>query len=281
MKLNKKLLVSSIVLLILLWSGNIFYYEKHILKEPLFIKCYYNLPSGLDMFNLYYIQNINSQDNITEITFPEIGIQPLTFSVLDMNTDGKNYRLKMLSINKFNNYLNKIPNEYKKKILTKANIKFSNGKIMTVNLGKIYFNGETEVNEIRNTDLIQSSGSSCNDSTGSTIFTAKKDLTILSISNKFYDEIKDILKVNINGKELSNIVFPIKLKKDDQVSINYGFTFNQNDIRKNYLYNLAFYISTVDSKGTKGNSLFGIGSSIMQYPDNFDIDALKNHMEEN
>jgi hypothetical protein len=80
MKLNKRLTALGIVLLILVWAGNITYYKKHVLTEPLFIKHYYDIKKGMSSFRLFYIQNINSKDSITSIVLPEISNQPVNFN---------------------------------------------------------------------------------------------------------------------------------------------------------------------------------------------------------
>lgn len=70
MKINKNIVISLIVLLILFWTLNIIYYKKQVLKEPLFVKHYYDIKKGTGDFQLYYIQNINSKDRVVSITIP-------------------------------------------------------------------------------------------------------------------------------------------------------------------------------------------------------------------
>lgn len=70
MNLNKKFAAIGLTLLIFSWVGNIFFYEKHIIKEPIFIKQYYDLQGRVNNVPLYYIQDINSQDQVQNIEFP-------------------------------------------------------------------------------------------------------------------------------------------------------------------------------------------------------------------
>lgn len=277
MKLNKKLLAVGIALLILLWTGNIYYYEKRILKEPLFIKCYYVLPNDTGIFNLSYIQNINSQDKIASITFPKLGIQPLSFQEVDMNSDNKYYMLKMVSIDLFNDFTNNLKDAYKNKLITKANITFTSGKTMTVDLGKICFSGY----EIQSKNLIQDSISSSTDNIGGVTFRAQKDLTLLIIKNNSFEESKDLLKIRIDEKDLSDVTFPIELKKGQVLYMNYEINHSVTDIRKNYSCNLDLDILTADSQGNKEYSSFYLTPSLNQSPKYYDIETLKNQMEEN
>lgn len=272
MNLNKKLIVIGMVLLIVLWTGNIIYYEKHAIKEPLFIKHYYDVNISGDIFKLYYVQNINSKDKIINIVLPEIGQQYINFAEYDMgNTNGPYYKLKVLMININNGSNNKIPDEYKNKFITKAQITFSNGKTMNVNLGKIYLYSDKN----NSGDLVQRGVTETTDSNGSTILYANKDINITGINSRFYDGLKDVLKINIGGVPLSKITFPIKMKAGETIDVSYAFNFNnKNDIRLNNAYNLTFNILMEDSQGKKGSS----HCLIDFYPyssDNININVLK------
>ena len=66
MNLNKKFIAIGLILLIFSWVGNISFYEKQILNEPIFIKHYYDVESGMSNIRLYYIQNINSQEQVAK-----------------------------------------------------------------------------------------------------------------------------------------------------------------------------------------------------------------------
>jgi len=272
MKLSKKKIILGVVFLVLLWAGNIIYYEKHVLKEPLFINHYYNLKTGMNDFRLYYIQNINSQDRVISIVFPEIGQQFLNFSELDGNSDSNRryYMLKTITVNLFNGG-NEIPEEYKNKVITKAQICFSSGKKVNTDLGKIYLDN----NEIEKIDLKQSSTSSSSDNTGSSTFIANKDINVTGINSKFQEELKDILQINIDGIPLSKMAFPIKLKAGTDLNLSYSFIFNKNDIRKNNAYFFTLDLLTEDFQGNKGTSSCFV-NYCAQDPAEFDIDVIKN-----
>lgn len=119
--------------------------------------------------------------------------------------------------------------------------------------------------------------SSSSDNTGGTTFYADKDIYITGINNRFYNDIKDILEISIDGTKLSDVKFPIKLNVEQSISIAYAFKFsNKNDIRLNNAYHLVFNLSTEDLQGNKGIS----SCFIDFYPsssDNLNIKALKNN----
>lgn len=269
--MNKKMVIWGLLLLGLLWSGNIIYYEKQVLKEPLFIKHYYDIKKGM-RFQLCYIQNINSKDKVISIVFPEIGQQPVNFNEYDSNINRRYYMLKTILVDIPNGVINEIPEEYKNKVITKARICFSNGKVLNVQLGKIYLYSD----EIERIDL-EPSVSSRKDNTGSAIFMADKDINVIGINSKFYEEIKDILKISIDGKPLSNITFPIKLKQGECLSVSYGVIFNKDDIRVSDAYNFTIDVLTEDLLGNKGRSSCSVILESRSPEDfiNVDIDALK------
>lgn len=271
MNFNRKHIGFGLALLVLCWIGNIVYYQNHIIKEPLFIKHYYDVPQGMNNFQLYYIENLSSQNKITSIIFPEIGQQHINFTEANGNTDNRYYMLKNIMVSIINTNQNTIPHEYKNKIITKALIEFSDGKTLNVNLGKIYLYSD----EMTDRALESYSASSSNNNTGSSNFTANKDIKITGINSRFDGEIKNILQISINEESLSKVSFPIILKKGDMLSINYRFSFNENDLNRNNAYDFHFNILTEDLNGNKGSTHCYVNTRL-QSPEYFDIDELKN-----
>lgn len=274
MNLNKRVIVIGLVLLIVLWAGNIIYYEKHVIKEPLFIKHYYDVDIKGDIVNLYYLQSTTSKDKIINITFPEIEQKYIEFTENDIdNSKGPYYRLKALNINVNNGSNNEVSDEYTNKVITRANITFSSGKTMNVNLGEIYLYNSDKNKTLYLKREMQSSSS---DNTGGTTFYTDKDIYITGINNRFYNDIGDILEISIDGTRLSDVKFPIELDAEQSINIAYAFKFsNKNDIRLNNVYHLVFNLSTEDSRGNKGSTPCFIDF----YPsssDNLNINALKN-----
>ncbi|SHJ29290.1 hypothetical protein SAMN05444401_2630 [Clostridium amylolyticum] len=270
MKFNKKLVTCGLILFILTWTGNIIYYKNQILKEPLFMKHYYDIDNSRGEFRLSYIDNINSKDRVISIMFPEIGRQ-FYCSELSQNTDRRYYALKTIKIDFPNENMNVLPKEFQNKLITKAEVMLSNGKNINVDLGKIYIHSdETKENHLK---TFGTTGSS--DYTGSQLFNADRDIKVIGIKGKIYEEIKDVLRVSIEGKNLSDITFPINLKKGEPFDISYAFKFNKNDIRKNNAYLFTLDILTEDFQGNKGVTTCYLGYNSYS-PHNYDIKTLKN-----
>ncbi|MGH4139038.1 hypothetical protein [Clostridium sp.] len=271
MNFNKKYMIFGSAILVLCWTLNIVYYQNKVIKEPLFINHYYDIPQGMNTFDLYYIQNLSSKSVITSIIFPEIGKQHMNFTDTDVNSDKRYYMLKNIRINILNGNGNVISEEYKNKVITKAIIEFSDEKTMNVNLGKIYLFSD----ELVASDFKFYSASSSSDNTGSSNFTADKDLKIIGIDDKFNKEVKDILEIKVNNKLLSDIKFPMNLKKGEIVYINYGFNFKGNLIKQNNAYSFPLNVLTEDLSGNKGSTPCFLNMH-MQSPKYFNIEELKN-----
>ncbi|WP_234121557.1 hypothetical protein [Clostridium hydrogenum] len=265
MKVNKKIIIGFAVILLVIWIGNIIYYKRHILKAPLFVKNYCELGKDGGNFELDYIEDIKSNDKIEKIDFPEIKKYNAAFSELCGNTYERFYALKTIEIT----FTNDEVNEYKNKIITKAIVKFSSGKTMKVNLGKIYFGDDVQVpNGLK---LWNSSGDCYS-------FTVNKDTSITGIKSRFKSYVKDALKISINGKKISDKNFPIELKNGDDFYMTYEINFSKNDIRRYNSYNIDFDVITEDKNGHKGSIPCFVNSNF-SFTDDIDINSMKRNSE--
>lgn len=270
MDLNKKFVAIGLTLLIFSWVGNIFFYEKHIIKEPIFIKQYYDLQARISNVRLYYIQDINSKDQVESIIFPELGQDSVNFTENDISNDKLYYKFKCVYVNFYNGNENKIPDNLKNKVITKAKITFTNGKVIDEDIGKIYISFD----DISKPALISEGSTSSGNNTGFSNRTAKKDTKIIGLQSRFSDIIKDAVEIKVNKKPVKDIKFPLELKAGDKLEVSYGFKFNKDDMRRNSVYDFPIDILTEDTDGTKGHSLCFI-RYWMQFPDEYDIQSLK------
>lgn len=270
MNLNKKFITIGVVLLIFSWVGNIFFYEKHILSEPIFIKHYYDVPDGMNNIQLYYIQNINSQESIASIEFPEIGQDFISFTESDRNSDNHYYKLKSISVNLYNRDQNKVPDNLKNKVITKAKFTFTNGKVLDEDIGKVYLYS----NNTNDPTLTTVKASSSSDNMGASTLRASKDIKITGIQTKFPEIVGDVVSMKINEKAIKDIKLPLELKTGDTVEVSYGFKFNKDDIRRNNAYNFTIDILTENTDGTKGSRLCML-NYWLQFPEQYDIQSLR------
>lgn len=270
MNLNKKFIILGAFLLILSWIWNVSSYEKHILKEPVFIKNYSDVPNVLNNLRLQYIENINSETRIASIDFPEIEQASVSFTDTDWNNDGRYYVLRNIDIKLYNGDMSNIPDNLKNKVITKAKVAFTDGKVINVDIGKIYLYSDT-------TDkypLVTEKSSSSNNNTGYYILRASKDTQVTGIDSRFPEFVEDILSMEVNGKSIKETKFPFGLKTGDTLEISYKINFNDNDIRKNCKYNFIINVLTKDSDGAKGKGICFF-DYWLQSPKDYDIQAIR------
>lgn len=266
MNLSKKKVVVGLLLLIIAWTGNIIYYKKHVLKEPVFIKSYSDIKQGMRGFDLYYISNINDKDDIIKIIFPELGEDPAEFHVNDRNSDRRYYKLNEIYVATNSDTSDK----YKNKLITKAEVQFASGRAIKVDIGNIYLYGSEDNQAPALKSNYVSSGS---DNTGSARFIADKDINITGINCKFPELINKSIKLTINNEDLKDIKFPLIIKNGEEVRVNYYFNFDKNSIESSNIYNFSVDILTEDASGVKGNGSIYM-NYIKQFPDQYDIKSM-------
>ncbi|KAJ51514.1 hypothetical protein BD780_001924 [Clostridium tetanomorphum] len=272
MNLNKKVVTIGIGILVILWIGNIFYYKQHILKEPIFLKHYCCISQGRDRFKLVYIENINSKEKIVSIKLPEIGEEFIDWGEYHNNDDGIYYRMKSIVVRISEKDIEK----YKNRLITKAEIYFSDGKNMNVDIGNIYLCDDRIDERLFHTE----SASSSSDNIGESTLMLERDMKINGVESRFPEIINDIIKIKINDTLLKDVKFPMKLKKGDKFNVSYSFKFNKDDIRKNYIYDVPLDIIYEYSNKTKRFTAC-FAKYRIQSPQNINIKALINKKEIN
>jgi hypothetical protein len=271
MEIKKKWVYVGLLLLVLAWVGNIFYYNKHVLKETVFLKHYYDLPAS-SRIELFYIQNINNKDEIINIEFPELGNGPVRFNESYKNSDHRYYNLKSVIINLNVNNTTEVPEELKDKLITKAIVYFSRGKTLEVNLGKIYINRGIFYDRPSLTSLNSSSSS---DGTGGTTFAADKNLKVIKVESSFPELLDNGLEVYINNQALKSVKLPLELKAGETLNVSRAFNFDIRDVRSYFAYDFAVNILTEDSDGNKGYGSVFV-NYWLQFPEQFNVDKLVN-----
>lgn len=72
------------------------------------------------------------------------------------------------------------------------------------------------------------------------------------------DDFEDVIELKLNGKSLSEILFPISLEEGDTIRAEYAFSFDDRepDQRKyNYLF-FSISLATENANGKLGNNPF-------------------------
>ena len=259
MQINKKIIIIAVIIIAVSWIFNIRYYDKHMQKEPIFRKRYYSSPNVYKSISLNYTDNIKSKDKIVSISFPELDEKPAM--IRGLSTINLNIYTKMVTIDVeiFSGEMKDLPENYEDKVITKAKVTFSNNKVMDFDIGKIYL---YTYNYNKSDFLTRKFSSSSSENYGETGFVCNEDLQILGINNRLSEETKDILKINVQGQELSNIKFPINMRKGDEFKIDYSMKFKKGDIRAKYYYYIGLDVLVENSEGNKMSVPYGFMCSV-------------------
>lgn len=225
MKINFKVAVLIIILLILTWLGNIYVFNKNALVRPLLIKTYSDLfISETSRMEFYYITNVYDQDNICTASFPELKTEPVYVDVAQVKTiNNSNYKINKIVINMGNIFLSegkRFVNSSGKKDITLKKVLFStlSNKKFKFDLGNISLSKwqSDEDNSIQKT-----SSSSTNGVAGSSTAFANTDIIIDMVKSSFKNVLIELYDIDINGIPLENFPHILELKAGEQIKVAY------------------------------------------------------------
>lgn len=270
MNIKRKYVIIGIVLLVIAWAGNIYYYKMHVLKRPLFVNHYYDIKNGMDVFRLHFIENINDKNGIAYVSFPEIEDGYLSADIFNGNSDDRYYSMKTIQVRIPRSSDGIVPESLKNRVITKIRAYTMGGRTYDADIGKIYL--DWDVPGEHNLEFVTGQGSSNN--TGYTMFSSKTDMKIYGVSSRFPEMMDKPFYIAIDKTPLKDIKFPIELKKGTTITVDYGFMFDGEDIRKNYAYEYTIDLLIEDESGKRGVCPVYI-SYWVQSPEEYDIAAMR------
>lgn len=272
MTISKKRVMIGLLLLALIWMGNMFYYYSKALDKPVFLKHYYDIPGDMSSFRLFYVDNIHSNAKVVQLVFPELGSYPVSAVDNSYNDDGKYYRMNMVYVTLYYGSRENMPEQYRNKVVTKAVVTFSDGKVYNVNLGRIYIAN----NGVGQRVIPAITGETSSDGSGYTGFSTDNEVSIKAVTCRFPELAAKILKININGTPLRKIKFPLKIEKGEGLGVDYYYAFQKGDERSTYEYDFPLYLFT-DSQAPKerGGFMTCYTNHFVQSPRELNIKKLK------
>lgn len=236
----KKFVIIGITALIILWAGNIIYYNSQILPEPIFIKQYSDVSYYNNTFLRFnYILNKGEDNKISTVKIPGIE-KNFYISDYDYNTFS-NYKVKGFTIE-----LQKEDIECIVKnggVIDKLQVYFTDGTIKEIHIGRIKLYSLSNRLHILNNFSSGSGGRNVQ----FRFFKAYEDIEITGIDfselyslNKNYiiyintsqEELKKYSSesptivtnnmkelFNMKGTKINSVTFPVKLKKGELMNV--------------------------------------------------------------
>lgn len=244
----KRFVIIGITALIILWAGNIIYYYRQILPEPIFIKQYSDVSYYNNTFLRFnYILNKGEDNKISTVKIPEIE-KNFYISDYDYNTFS-NYKVKGFSIELQKEDIERIIKSGG--VIDKLQVYFTNGTVKEINIGKIKLYSLPDKLHILNNFSSGSGGRNVQFE----FFKAYEDIEITGIDfselyslNKNYniyintnqDELKKYSSesptivnnnrsnlLNMKGTLINSVTFPLKLKKGELMNVITSFENNK------------------------------------------------------
>lgn len=221
MKRNRVL--AGLVVLTLLWGGNIFYFEKHKLKEPVFLKHYYDLTLYGNELNLELFYLTNEQDNVKNLQVQLLG-QDVPFLIRSENTTVRTsrYALKQLYV--------RIPKAELQRLhmnelsFSDVAVQFSGSRPVQTNIGNIRIRLD-QPNETNKPILPRSSGGS-SDSRSFAQFELEQPGKVETIEFPKDHPAQDIYHLSVNGQPWQGTPLPIDFQShiriDNQITAKPG-----------------------------------------------------------
>lgn len=254
MVIKKKIIISAIILIFIMWCGNIIYYVNTEIDKPLFLKNYKEV-SDNGMFQLYNIDNNYKSNEILYVIFPEIQSKP-AYITNNEKFSNNHYRL-----NNFNIDLRNIKtqsnemlyDELKDKsfVITKMIYGDIYGEEHKVDLGEIHLLKRKEEKK-HQYDLYKRVGiQSTSDKKRGVLFRAWDNISIDKVESSFYDQIKNKFEISINN-------VPLKINRYDDIYVE--STDNTNETN-DYSFELKLNIS--DPEGSMDCIKFNVGNQIL------------------
>ncbi len=267
--MNRAKIGLSLLVLVLLWVGNIAYYQRHQLEAPLFMKHYYDIGTLGDQLNveLYYLVNQNQDVGIYNVRVPSLNHDLYPTWEHERNRS-RYHKVKSVRLEWSEAMLDDLGDQEK---ITELEVQFSNGTRQLVDIGEILIRKiEGEEPYIHT----QSSGGS-SDNTGYSHFREKESLKPIGIKHLPPGLDPKLLSVQVNGQDLQGEINPHLFDFKPYLEVNYGFKFPKEDPRAQHIYGSMSVIEVQTEDGQRKEGLMFIN-----YTPNWSMDDIRAIVDE-
>lgn len=220
----------SLMVLVLLWVGNIFYFQRYQLDEPLFMKHYYSIQNiGNELsFDLYYLVNHSEDVGVSRVHIPALGID--AYPAWDNERSRLQYhKVKSARLEWDELTLASLDDHAK---VTEIEVEFTNGIRQLVDIGEIVIHRVKADHPYLHS---QSSGSS-SDHTGFSIFREKELLKPIGVKHLPPNLDAKVLSIQVNGQDIKGEIYPESFDHKSFLEVKYAFQFPESDPRAKHVY---------------------------------------------
>jgi len=254
----------SLVVLLLLWIGNIFYFQRYQLEEPLFMKHYYsiqNIGNKLE-FDLFYLVNKREDVGVNRVRIPALDLE--AYPAWDHERSRLKYHtVKSARLEWDETSLATLDHQAK---VTEIEVEFTNGTRQRVDIGEIILN---RVNMDQPYLHSQSTGSS-SDHTGFSLFREKEALQLVGLKQLPPNLAPQNLTFQVNGQDINGEIQSDSFDPKPYLEVKYAFQFEKGDPRAQHVFGSDTIIEVqTDSGQMKEGILY------LHYIPHWDDEAIK------
>lgn len=262
--MNQKKVGLGLVVLILLWVGNIVYFQRYQLEEPMFMKHYYslqNIGNKLE-FDLYYLVNHSEDVGVSRVHIPALGLD--AYPAWDHERSRLQYQ-KVRSVHLEWDVTNLRSLDQQVKV-TELEVEFTDGSSQHVNIGEIMFNRVKADHPYLHS---QSTGSS-SDHTGFSLFREKELLKPVGLKNLPPHLDTGVLTFQLNSQDISLGIQPEAFEPKPYLELKYAFQFSKGDPRAQHVYHSVAILEAQTEEGQMKEGLMFLG-----YVPHWDNESIK------
>ncbi|MBB6622479.1 hypothetical protein H7E67_03450 [Clostridium gasigenes] len=253
MKLNKKKIILTILIIGVAWIYNIVIFMGSQTEKPLFFRQQSDISEDRAI-DIKYLEKIQIEDPIVKVVFPELSTEGIRWqsgkSIGENNIVYKSMIIFLSDMEMSSNVdISKIVEDGDITI-TKMIYKTQSGKEGEINLGKITISKKFVFGEkYKILEQIGLEGSS--DNSGKNIYKVKDDLQIIGFEGENLENINRLFDVYINGEKLEHINLPVKIARNRPIEVYYeqkkGLKEEDFDVEQ---YNMELKLKCSDPEGT-------------------------------
>ncbi|QFT89698.1 hypothetical protein FIU87_13635 [Bacillus sp. THAF10] len=251
----KKFIFTGVLLAIVSWAGNMYYYNSQQLERPIMMKHYYELPKEhIDFFRLHYITNKVEQMDIAWVEFPELGEHHLAISSDQSHDQGNYYQSHKIKTLHLTTYHDSLPKQKEDIILTKMTAHFTNGDSHTYEIGEIVFKESN-----RGPFQFRGSGGSSDGTGYDNMSSSEMGLEVTDVTIRGHERLGNfsltINKQEFEPKSKENGITTMKLQGKEEalpirfLNVKHAFSFESDDPNRFHFYSIIPIINGLKENG--------------------------------
>ncbi|MBD7968347.1 hypothetical protein [Paenibacillus gallinarum] len=204
-------------ILLILWAGNIGYYNRMQLKKPVFPTHYLTTTifNGTNLMEIDFMENKGPGKKVQSILIEEFNKESYSKNERGRYKYQLSYQMHFKFTEKDLEYL---PDQSNELIVNTITVNYDDGTSEQVPIGELIFRANPEKSQ----DLALIHGGSSSDGSGYEVFEMNSDAVLEKIELSHTDKLKDLFQLRVYGKPYDQVTYPKQIKKGDSIHFQYA-----------------------------------------------------------